>query len=533
MLVQGHYALGCPLGAAQRTAYPRFPAALSSDTLPAPMIKGLHRSLLSSSISIATSIAFFIPATAQNPPQTPAATAMMSAPQITQADKQNFPPLLLQQLSAIKAAALSDDYAYRQLTHLTENIGARPSGSIQARAAAEYVAEELRHLGLEVRLQPVTVPHWVRGIETAALIDYPAMVPGTTQKIVLTALGGSSSTPPDGLTAEIVTVDTFEELQALGRDKVAGKIVLFNELFDKQKSAGGLAFGAYEESVPYRAAGPKAAADLGAAAGLVRSVGDADFRLPHTGFSIAAGIPAGAVTAEDADLIAHLSAQGPMRMHLTLTPQKLPDETSYNVVADLKGSEHPEQVVVVSGHLDSWDLGTGAIDDASGIAVAMEAAEILQKLHLRPKRTLRVIAWMDEENGGGGSRAYTAAHAADFPNYAAAIESDSGAAHPLGFEVHMTPQAADLLEPVLGVLASFGANLLQPRSFSPGADITAMSDSGVPALGVDQDGRTYFHYHHTAADTLDKVIPAELRENGAAMAVMGYALASMKNPLPR
>jgi carboxypeptidase Q len=454
-------------------------------------------------------------------------------PQESQVQKENFPPELIQQLTAIKAAALTDDYAYRQVQHLTENIGPRPSGSPQAKAAVEYVADQLRQLGLEVKLEEAKVPHWVRGAETAELVTFAGQAPGTKQKVVLAALGGSSATPAEGITADVVVVNNFDELKSLGREKIAGKIVLFNELFDKQKSAGGLAFGAYEESVPYRAAGPKAAADLGAVAGLVRSVGDADFRLPHTGFSVAAGIPAGAVTAEDADLIAHLSAQGPVRMHLTLTPQKLPDETSYNVVADLKGSEHPEQVVVVSGHLDSWDLGTGAIDDASGIAVAMEAAEILQKLHLRPKRTLRVIAWMDEENGGGGSHAYTASHAADFPNYAAAIESDSGAAHPLGFEVHMTPQAADLLEPVLGVLASFGANLLQLRSFSPGADITAMSDSGVPALGIDQDGRTYFHYHHTAADTLDKVIPAELRENGAAMAIMGYALASMKNPLPR
>jgi Zn-dependent M28 family amino/carboxypeptidase len=265
----------------------------------------------------------------------------------------------------------------------------------------------------------------------------------------------------------------------------------------------------------------------------VRSVGNADYRLPHTGFSIPAGIPAAAVTAEDADLIAHLFAQGKVRMRLTLTPQKLPDATSYNVIADLKGSEHPEQFVVVSGHLDSWDLGTGAIDDGAGVAVAMEAAEILQKLHLHPRRTLRVIAWMDEENGGAGSQTYTKDYSAQFIHTVAAIESDSGAAHPLGFDVKMTTQAADLLRPVQEILQSFGANLLQPTSYPPGADIAAMSDSGVPALGELQDGRTYFNYHHTAADTLDKVVPAELRENAAAMAVMAYALASMRDPLPR
>jgi Zn-dependent M28 family amino/carboxypeptidase len=262
-------------------------------------------------------------------------------------------------------------------------------------------------------------------------------------------------------------------------------------------------------------------------------VGDADFRLPHTGWSAPAGIPAGAVTAEDADLIAHLFAQGKVRMRLTLTPQKLPDITSYNVIADLKGSEHPEQVVVVSGHLDSWDLGTGAIDDAAGVAVAMEAAEILEKLHLRPRRTLRVIAWMDEESGGAGSQAYTKDYLNEFPHYAAAIESDAGAAHPLGFEAKMSSRDAELLRPALNVLQSIGANVLRESSYPPGADIAGMSEAGVPALGILQDGRTYFHYHHTAADTLDKIIPSELRENAAAMAVMGYALASMKDPLPR
>ncbi len=359
------------------------------------------------------------------------------------------------------------------------------------------------------------------------------MVPGTTQKIVLTALGGSTSTPADGLTADVVTVDTFEELQALGHDKVAGKIVLFNELFDKQKAAGGLAFAAYGEAVRYRGAGPKAAADLGAVAALVRSVASADYRLPHTGFSFPAGIPAAAVTAEDADLIVHLAAEGKVRMRLTLTPQKLPDETGFNVIADLKGSEHPEQIVVVSGHLDSWDLGTGAIDDGAGVVMAMQTAEVLQRLHLRPARTLRVIAWMDEETGGAGSKAYTAEYANDFPRHIAAIESDAGAAHPLGFEVKVTAVALDALRPVQGVLQSIGATVLQPATYPPGADIEAMSEAGVPAFGVMQDGRTYFNYHHSAADTLDKVVPTELRENAAAMAVLAYALTNMKDPLPR
>jgi len=472
-------------------------------------------------------------ALAQNQQTKPAAAPFMTQPQASQAQQENFPAPLLEELSAIKTAALTDDYAYRQVAHLTENIGPRPSGSLQAKAAVDYVAAELRQLGLDVHLEEVKVPHWVRGAETAELTEYAGQASGTTQKIVLTALGGSTSTPGEGITTDVVVVNNFDELKALGYDKVAGKIVLFNEIFDKQKAAAGMAFPAYGEAVRYRGAGPKAAADLGAVAALVRSVGSADFRLPHTGFSLPAGIPAGAVTAEDADLIAHLFAQRKVRLRLTLTPQKLPDAISYNVIADLKGSEHPEQVVVVSGHLDSWDLGTGAIDDGAGVVVAMEAAEILQKLRLHPKRTLRVIAWMDEESGGAGSQAYTKDHSAEFLNHVAAIESDAGAAHPLGFDVKMTPHAAELLRPALEILQSFGANAVQPSSYPPGADIAAMSESGVPALGILQDGRTYFHYHHSAADTLDKIVPAELRENAAAMAVMAYALASMKNPLPR
>jgi carboxypeptidase Q len=456
-----------------------------------------------------------------------------TVPQMTPAQQENFPPQLLNELESIKVSALADDYAYQQVAHLTNNIGPRPSGSAQAKAAVDYVAGELRKLGLDVQLEEVKVPHWVRGAETAELVEYPGQVAGTTQKIVLTALGGSTATPVEGLSADVVVVNNFDELKVLGREKVAGKIVLYNEVFDKQKAAGGLAFVAYGEAVRYRSAGARVAADLGAVAALVRSVGNADYRLPHTGYSAPAGIPDGAVTAEDADLVAHLFKQGRVRMHLTLTPQKLPDAVGYNVIADLKGSEHPEQIVVVSGHLDSWDLGTGAIDDAAGVAVAMEATEVLHQLGLHPKRTLRVIAWMDEETGGSGSKTYSKDHENEFPRHVAAIESDSGAAHPLGFESRISTNAMELLRPVLVTLQSFGASALQASAYPPGADIAGMSEAGVPTFGVMQDGRTYFNYHHTAADTLDKIVPSELRENAAAMAVMGYALANMKNPLPR
>lgn len=482
---------------------------------------------------VAILLCFSSPLITAQTQQKTSSPSFATIPQMTQAQQENFPPKLLEDLKVIRDAALSDDYAYKQVSHLTENIGPRPSGSPQAKAGVDYVADQLRKLGLEVQLEEVKVPHWVRGIETAELVEYPGQAPDTKQRIVLTALGGSSSTGPEGITADVVVVNNFDELKTLGREKIAGKIVLYNEIFDKQKAAAGLSFIAYGEAVRYRAVGAKAAAELGAVASLIRSVESADYRLPHTGFSVPAGIPDGALASEDAGLIAHLASQGKVRMHLTLTPQKLPDATGYNVIADLKGSEHPEQIVVVSGHLDSWDLGTGAIDDGAGVAVAMEAAEVLQKLHLRPKRTIRVIAWMDEETGGSGSQTYTKDHSNDFPKHIAAIESDSGAAHPLGFETRMSSGAADLLRPALNVLQSFGANALESSSYPPGADIASMSENGVPALGLRQDGRKYFDYHHSAADTLDKIVPEELRQNGAAMAVMGFALADMKNPLPR
>ena len=444
-----------------------------------------------------------------------------------------YSPQLIEEMTRIRDRALNDDYAYRQVAHLTENIGPRAVGSPQADAATHYVADELRQLGLEVRLEPVKVPHWIRGVERAELVRYPGQAQGTTQKIVLTALGGNAPTAQAGLTADVVVIKSFDELAQGGRRQVSGKIVLFNLPFDKRKADNGYALEAYEEAVQYRGRGPKAAADLGAVAALVRSVGDADYRIPHTGWSMPAGIPAGAVTSEDADLIADLAAQGTVRMHLVLTSQTGPEVASYNVIGDLKGSENPEQVVIVSGHLDSWDLGTGAIDDAAGVAGAMETAEIVKALNLHPKRTIRVIAWMDEENGGRGHEQYDRDYANIYGNHVAAIESDLGADHPLGFYAKVSGKALPLFEPVQKVLQSFGANLIKTTQYSPGADIEPMARAGIPALGIIQDGRRYFKYHHTAADTLDKIDPQQLRENAAAMAVMGYALADMAQPLPR
>src|SRR5213596_3089507 len=350
-----------------------------------------------------------------------------------------FSTQTLSELKQLQKAALESDYSYKQVAHLANNIGPRLSGSTQAAKAVEYIASQLKAIGCEVQLEKAMVPHWVRGEETAALVQFSGQADKTVQKIVLCALGASVATPADGIIAEVVVANNFDELKALPRDKVAGKIVLFNYSFDKQMAAEGRGGEAYGEAVVYRGDGPSAAARQGAVACLIRSVGGADYRLPHTGQTKYADdalkIPAGAVTAEDADLIVDLVRQGPVKIKLILTPQQLADVESANVIGDIKGSEHPEQVIIVSGHLDSWDLGTGAIDDATGVGVSMEAANLIQNIHLKPKRTIRAIAWMNEENGSAGSKQYAKDHEKEIPNHFAAMETDNGAGHPIGIHI--------------------------------------------------------------------------------------------------
>ncbi len=439
-------------------------------------------------------------------------------------------------MDRLRDGALSDDYALTELRHLTDNIGPRLSGSAQAAQAVEYVAGEMRALGATVTLEKTTVPHWVRGVETGALVDWKGMTSKTTQKIVLTALGGSVATPAAGITAPVVVVSSFDAFKQLPDGAVKGKIVLFNHPFDKQLAAQGLGGEAYGQAVVYRGAGPSLAASAGAVAALVRSVGGAEYRLPHTGVAFydpeAPKIPAAAVTAEDADLMANLAAQGVVQMHLTLTPQTLPKVESYNVIADWKGSAHPEQVVIVSGHLDSWDLGTGAIDDGAGVVVSMQVVHLMQKLGLHPQRTIRFIAWMDEESGGTGAQTYAADHAAELKDHVGALESDFGCDHPTGITFAGAPELSEWLSPVAHQLEPIGASLLTPGR-EVGEDVASVVSQGVPGFTPSQDGRFYFNYHHTAADTFDKVNPHQLGENAAVMAVLAYALADASSPAPR
>ena len=450
--------------------------------------------------------------------------------------KSAWTPEQLATMERLRDAALNDPYALNELRHLTDNIGPRLSGSPQAEQAVHYVAEQMTALGAEVTLEKAIVPHWVRGVETAEVVSWPGQTPGTTQKVVLTALGGSVATPADGLTAEVVVVDDWNQLRALPPDAVKGKILLFNRKFNKELAAEGRGGAAYGDAVVYRGAGPTVGARAGAVAVLVRSVGGADFRLPHTGMTAyddsVPKVPAAAVTAEDADLLKNLASQGPVRLHLTLTPQTLPDAQSYNVIADWKGTEHPEQVVIVSGHLDSWDLGTGAIDDGAGVAVSMQAIQLLSQLGIHPRRTIRFVAWMCEEEGSQGAAAYMTDHKDQIANHIAAIETDSGADHPTGIYYAGKPELRQWLRPVAGVLDAIGAQTLTSTE-DTGADIEALTGKGVPSFSPIQDSRTYFNYHHTPADTFDKIDPRHMAENAAVNAVLAYALADSPDPAPR
>jgi hypothetical protein len=422
----------------------------------------------------------------------------------------------------IVGAETVDGRAYEILRHLTDRVGPRLTGSAGAEAAVAWTAARLEAFGLDVRTEPVMVPHWIRGDETASLVA------PTAQKIVVTALGGSEPTPDGGITAEVVEVDSFEALEALGADRVRGRIVLYNKAMAKVADYGVVA--------PMRHRGASEAARLGAVAMLIRSLGTYSLRLPHTGAMdydpALPKIPAAAITAEDAELIHRLLASGDnVRVKLRLTCRTLPDVPSANVVADLKGREKPEEVVVIGAHLDSWDLGTGAIDDGAGVAMVMESLRLLKELGLTPRRTIRGVLFMNEENGLRGGKTYAEAHKSELDKHVAALESDSGAARPEGFTASTGPGGLETLAEIARLLEGIGADRIQEGG--GGADIGPLRSAAVPLLSLDLDTTHYFDWHHTSADTLDKVDPHELAQGAAAMAVMAYVLADMPGTLPR
>ena len=438
-------------------------------------------------------------------------------------------------LAQVRDTALQSDWAYARLADMTDLIGPRLSGSAGAAAAVEQVAATLRGLGASVTLQPVKVPHWVRGVETAEIVDYAGRPNGVSQRVVLTALGGSGATPATGLTAPLIIVGSFDELKARAAE-VKGAIVLIDTAFDQEMAERGLAGVTYGQGSRFRFGGPKAAAELGAAAALVRSIGGADFRIPHagaTGLEEGKRIPAAAVTVEDALLIRRLAARGPMKMHLTLTPQNLPDADSYTVIADWPGTDKAGEVVIVSGHLDSWDLATGAHDDGAGVVAAMGVIETLKKLDYRPRRTIRVIAWMNEENGGRGGQAYFDANQAGLAKQYAAIEMDSGAGRPFGILASVGPKAEKLFAPLRTALQPIGAHAFTRRDALGTGDLHRLEKGGVPSFEPLVDSHSYFHYHHTPADTLDKVDPDNLKRTVALMSSLAWFLANIDGEIGR
>jgi carboxypeptidase Q len=418
------------------------------------------------------------------------------------------------------ASELASSQAYETLAHITDHIGPRLSGSKGAAAAVTWTTERFRAWGIDVHTEPVMVPHWVRGREEAQLVSH------MSQRLVVTALGGSVATSSRGITADVIEVNDFDELKALGA-KIKGKIVYYNNPMDMELVHSGRAFEAYRKAQLFRGAGPSRAAELGAVAVLIRSIGSASLRTPHTGSlrydPKQPKIPAAALTAEDAMLIDRLSKRGEtVRVHLVLTPRELPDVQSFNVVAEIKGSELPNEIVLIGGHLDSWDLGTGAIDDGSGVAMVMETMRLLKQLNIQPRRTIRCVLFMNEENGLRGGRQYFADHKND--KHIAAVETDAGAAAPTGFSTTLKGAPLEAFEARAKSLAKLGAAKFETTS-QTGADTSFLIEAGVAGFSLIPDPLHYFDYHHTPADTLDKVDAKELAQDAAAIAAIAITLA--------
>jgi len=423
----------------------------------------------------------------------------------------------------IVAAAHADRDAYRKLAHLTDRIGHRLSGSPELDRAIAWAAQAMKDDGHDVHTEKVMVPHWVRGVEAAELTA------PITRPLTVLGLGGTIATPKAGITAPVIVVHDWAELDAR-HEAVKGAIVLYDVAMPRWTEEKGSGYG---ETVAYRGRGASRAAKYGAVAVLVRSVTAHSLHTPHTGAMNyedgVAKIPALAVTVEDATLITRLAADGPVRIHLRTEGQLLPEATSANVIGELRGRERPDELVVIGGHIDSWDVGQGAHDDGAGVVTMMQALTTLRKLGMTPRRTVRVVLFTNEENGVRGGKAYAKDHAAELPNTVLAVESDSGGFAPRGFSVASKPEVQDRVKArvadIASLLGAIGATRVTVGH--GGTDIEPMEPAGVPTLGLDTDNRTYFDIHHTDADTLDKVDPAALADDVAAVAALVYVVADM------
>lgn len=419
----------------------------------------------------------------------------------------------------IIGAALTSDRAYSRLAHLTDHIGNRLSGSKNLERAIEWAVGEMKRDALDnVRAEKVMVPHWVRGDESLE------MLAPVSRKLQVLGLGNSVGTPAEGLSAEAIVVRDFAELDRLG-ERVRGKIVVYNVPFTD-----------YGATVAYRLQGASRAARYGAVAALVRSITPVSLQTPHTGAMNydpnQPKIPVAAVTIEVAEFLQRMNDRGDHpALRLKMEAKFLPDAESANVIAELKGTEKPEEVIVIGGHFDSWDVGQGAHDDGGGCIVAWEAVRLLKELGLRPRRTIRVVLYTNEENGLRGGNAYRDAHRAELANHILAIESDSGVYRPEGFGLVETAplQVRSNMQEIAKLLSGIGAD--QIAASGGGADIGPMMREGVVGASLDVDGAHYFDIHHTPADTLDKVNPRELALCVATMAVMAYTVADMPESL--
>ena len=417
-------------------------------------------------------------------------------------------------------ASMSDDFAWRRLAELTDTYGHRLSGSSNLDRAIEWAIDTMSSDGLEdVRAEPVMVPRWVRGQESAEIIA------PERHSLAILGLGGSIGTPPEGVEGDVIVVESFAGLRARRAD-VLGRIVLFNAPFT-----------IYRDSVTYRTDGAHMASRFGAVAALVRSVGPTGLRTPHTGSlqyePDAPPIPAAAVAAEDADRIARLRARGiPVRVRLTMDAHTEADVASANVVGEIRGRERPEEVVLLGGHLDSWDVGTGASDDAVGCIVTWEAARLMTSLGIRPRRTVRVVLWTNEENGLRGATEYAVRYGAQAADHVLAVESDSGVFAPASIGFSGGRAARALVRDIGTLLTPLGLERIDGGG--GGADIAPIARAGnVPMLAFLGNPARYFTIHHTSADTVDRIAPEEVSKAAAALAVIAYVVAEMPDRLPR
>ncbi|HEX5760836.1 MAG TPA: M28 family peptidase, partial [Thermoanaerobaculia bacterium] len=453
-----------------------------------------------------------------------AAAALAAAPAPQAPPPAALPAELRETAAALQAAALQGTGAYEIVRSLTTEVGPRLAGSPGDKAAVEWGLRTLRALGFaNVRAEPVEVPHWDRGtIEGRITAPF-------AQPVVLTALGGSVATPEAGIEAEVVEAGSLEALDALG-ERARGKIVFLSPRMPRRRDGAG-----YGRTVGIRGAGPSRAAKLGAVALLIRSVGTSDDRLPHTGsLRYEEGvprIPAAALSNPDADLLrAQLASGRPVTFRLALRSRELPPEPSANVVGEVRGRERPEEVVLLACHLDSWDLGTGALDDAAGCGIVIEAARRIGALPRPPRRTVRVVLYANEEFGLSGARAYAAAHADELPRHVLAGESDFGDGRVYELSTRVAAESLPAVEEIAALLEPLGVSR-GGNEAGGGADLIPLRPARVPVVALAQDGTFYFDRHHSPNDTLDKVSARDLDQNVAAWVAVAYAAAEMETRL--